>query len=285
MTKKNKKPLAVCLFIVAIIGISIVYQLDTQPSTFGRHGSASELEGNTVILSLFISDSNGTWEGNARDIALEQDMLDYLGIATDWISHEAKAYNTKCNFIYDWSENSDLRDFVQVDYDMTKETADKVLWKHIDENIDYVHLQEKYNAENILFVAFLDTPKSLDDTSQTRFYYPGMTYPYEICYIFAHCDGDKESPASIAHEILHAYGAPDLYYSDSDYGITENYVQKLEKENSNDIMFRTYDDNDNMVYDRITNEFTELDAYYVGISPQSNVKDKWGFSEGEHSAD
>lgn len=256
---------------------------------FGEHGSASELDGTTVVMSLFVSDDNGTWGDKKSDADTESDMLDYLGIATDWISEQASDYGADTEFIYDWTEDEDLMVKTHYDGDMTDdEVCDDVVWSYIEDRIDYESLQDRYGADNVLFMVFLDTPKSLDDTSCTRTYYEGMEYPYEICYIYAHCDGDEESPASIAHEILHAYGAPDLYQADKDgdnYGITKKYVKKMENENSNDIMFRTFDEYDEMVYDDIVNDFTELDAYYVGLTDYSSVVDRWGFDESEHAYD
>ena len=67
------------------------------------------------------------------------------------------------------------------------------------------------------------------------------------------------------------------------YGITEEYLDYLNKTNSNDLMFtntnlRTgvYD------YERVTNEFTDLDAYYVGLIDQCDTVNEWGLVESEH---
>lgn len=54
---------------------------------------------------------------------------------------------------------------------------------------------------------------------------------------------EEEAPTGIAHEILHAFGAPDLYLEDTDgenYGVSKQLVKEFENTKSNDIMFTTY---------------------------------------------
>ena len=127
---------------------------------------------------------------------------------------------------------------------------------------------------------------SNNSTSCTRNYYEGMEYPYEMCYIYMFCDNEEESPASIAHEILHLFGAPDLYSADTDgdnYGVPQELVDELERTQSNDIMYTTYDaKKDIAYYDKITNDFTEVDAYYVGLTGSCDFVNEWNLQPSQH---
>ena len=62
---------------------------------------------------------------------------------------------------------------------------------------------------------YLNSPGDNDQPSCTRDFYAGMPYPYEICYIQMRNRRDVSVPAIFAHEMLHTFGAPDLYWTDS----------------------------------------------------------------------
>ena len=64
-------------------------------------------------------------------------------------------------------------------------------------------------------------------------------------------------PSSVAHEILHAYGAPDLYVVNKQ--INQQYVNYLKNNNIKDIMGNTnYGDTINAPMGQTT-------AYYLGL--------------------
>ena len=112
-----------------------------------------------------------------------------------------------------------------------------------------------------------------------------MEYPYEICYMFMGEDGYYESPAPIAHEMLHTFGAPDLYVAD-EYGITQEYVDYIAQNGLNDIMRNCYDPNTGSpVYDSVKNEITDITAYYVGLTDYSETVQEWGFEPSQHVSD
>ena len=261
---------------------------EAEVKEFGDLGSATEMDGTTVLLSVFIDDSNYSWNfDNSEDIDTAYDMLNYTTIACDWLKENTARYNCNFNCIYDWNADENLFYEAQVTGDLlSDEESDGIAWDYIENNIDSEAILEQYDADNIVYIFFINTPSSIDTTSCTRNYYDGMEYPYEICYMYCHCDGSEECPAAIAHEILHTFGAPDLYYADYDgdnYGITQEFVDELSYEESNDIMFVTFDCYTNeLYYDHISNDFTDLDAYYVGLTDSNETVDEWGFYESEH---
>jgi len=252
-------------------------------------GTCGSIAGTTLVISLFVDDTECSW--TEADNGLKQDCLKYTKIATDWITAEVAAYGCNAQFIYDWSVNEDLQISASMEYDLMNayyygDYADYVGGKFISDVVNTSELKAKYSADNVLYLMFVNTPSSNTSTSCTRTYYEGIAYPYEICYIYMNTEGIKEAPAGIAHEMLHTFGAPDLYMADTmgdNCGITEEYVDMLANSYSNDIMYTTYDRYTyESYYDRITNELTELDAYYCGATNHSSVVDEWGFDASKH---
>ena len=83
--------------------------------------------------------------------------------------------------------------------------------------------------------------------------------------------------------MLHTFGAPDLYKADTTSGITQEYVDYAANIGLNDIMRTTYDaSTGDYHYDSIVNDITDITAYYVGLTSQSDTVDEWGFGPSEH---
>lgn len=253
----------------------------------GRLGSAKELDGTTVIVSIFADDGYTTWDGDDEN---KYDTLVYLGVATDWLTESCAKYGTDARFIYDWEANSDLYFEGSFDYDMTNDSDNEyyAVMDYVEENIPSEEIMREYDAENIIYMFYYNTPESNNVTSATYSYYDESTedYPYEVINIYTRCDGEVENPASYAHEILHTFGAPDFYLVDKDgqnYGITRDFVKYNEEHYSNDIMFTTFDAWDQFpYYERISNDFTDLDAYYVGLLSECDEVEEWGFKPSQH---
>lgn len=254
-------------------------------------GTAKVPDGTTVVVSIFTDDSVSSWNSDSDDdLNTMADSLDYVGIACDWISESSKKYGYDAQFVYDWSENADLGYTADVDCDIVKDEDNNtdVMDGFIDSNVPTDKLLSEYNADNILYLVYINTPDSNEETSCTVSYYDGASYPYEICFMYVNCEGEEEAPAAYAHEMLYTFGAIDLYmadYSYDDYNITQDFVDYIENSDGNDIMYTTYDAyTDEPHYDEITNELTDIDAYYVGWLDDSELADQWGLVDSEHQS-
>lgn len=252
-----------------------------------RYGSAGKLDGKTVIVSIFADDRKTSWKNTSQKD--KDKILNYLGIAVDFLQKGSRKFGADATFIYDWKENADLYYEGRTSGNlMDEESMDGYGWELVHKLIDSENILKKYNAENIVYLCLVNSPASNDFTSCTRSYDEAgpYKYPYEICYMYTKIDGQDETPSGYAHEILHAFGAPDLYAADyygDNYGITEKYVNWCKKNHSNDIMYTIYNKDTNASeYDFISNEFTELDAYYTGIAPSSEEVERWGFRKCLH---
>lgn len=249
-------------------------------------GSAKDLEGNIAIVSVFVNDETTSWDSeNTDDYNLEGVIYNNLKVATEYLENVAKDYGRDMDMIYDFAEIPELAYTIDVDLDYRSlddqdSNIDYVLWEAISSNIPTEEILKKVNADQVIYMMYFNTPSSNTITSCTRRHYEGMPYPYEMCLMFMHCDGDTEPPACFAHEMLHTFGAVDLYMASE---LSQDYVDYAEETQLNDIM-RICEDpqTGEYLYDSIENEVTDITAYYVGLTDSCEAVAEWGLHPGEH---
>ena len=247
----------------------------------GAQGSAGSLSGRTLIVSIFTDDAGTSWDWDlSEDNEMIYDTLDNLRISTDYLSEQAANFGASAEFIYDWEMNPDICIKAEFDESLVTEFGDMydVQKNWIDNNVDTQALRNKYLADNVIYLFFFNT----DFSNQVNPWYLGYScspdYYVEFCNIYVRFDDIYVTkPTSYAHEMMHCFGAHDLYYAHE--FIPQKYVDHLGKICSNDIMYTVYDSKD------ISNEFTELDAYYVGILDECDEVGKWGLALSEHFSD
>lgn len=244
----------------------------------GAQGSAGSLNGRTLMISIFTDDAETSWNSESEeDSNMIYDSLDNLRISTEYLTTQAARYGSKAEFIWDWELNPDLRYDAKFTESLVTEYGDmyEVQKDWIEQNIDIDTLKNKYRADNVIYFFFFNT----DYSNQVNPWYLGYScspdYYVEFCNIYVRFDDVFiTQPPSYAHEILHCFGAHDLYYANE--FIPSNYVDHLGEIGSNDIMYTVYDSKD------IGNEFTDLDAYYVGLIDHCREVDKWNLAKSEH---
>ncbi len=233
-----------------------------------KDGSAKRIEGTTLVVTIFASDASYSWDFRTEeDQEKRENVRTYLDIAGDYLTEQVANYGANATFITDFEEYEDLCYEVTLDADLENdEEATEAFWTYIDENIDTVSLKETYYADNVIFLAEMNTDETTSAISCTRNWYEGMPYDYEVVFLYYVDGGEVNPPAVYAHEMLHTFDAPDLYTEDDDYGITTATVRLVEAFYSNDIMYTCSDISDGTyVYDRITNEITEITARYLEL--------------------
>ncbi|MBR4177880.1 MAG: hypothetical protein IKR57_00860 [Bacilli bacterium] len=226
----------------------------------GKLGSAGEIDKTTIIVSIFASDKNNIWTYNDEENSTIYDTLDDLEIATDYLTKQVKKYKKNAKFIFDWANNSDLRYDTSFDEVLVRSDGSMydVQKQYIENNINSEELKKKYKADNIIYMFFFNTDYSNQSNSWTLGYSNSKKYDKEYTNVFIKYD-DKfiMAPSSYAHEIMHCFGAHDLYYANSYIPI--EYVNYCKEVNCKDIMYRVTADKE------IHFDFTELDAYYLGL--------------------
>ena len=244
---------------------------DKQKLYSGPNGTADTIDGKTIIISIYANDEKVVWNYDLEnDINKINDTLNNLRIATDYLTKEVTKYSKTAEFIYDWNIFSDLK------YEATfnDNIVDNYNYKYLTQkewiidNIDILKLKKKYDADNIIFVYFFNT----DNTNSAI----TSTYNLDIDIVNVFPENNKYTipPATYAHELLHTFGAPDLYFENST--INQEYVDYLLETDSDDIMFKVTDTS------VIIDDFSDLDAYYVGLIDSHPDVEKWGLGVSEH---
>lgn len=240
-------------------------------------GSAGSPEGTTIIVSIFANELNTSWNfENEEDRATRNLMLNYMGSATSWLTQQIGTYGAEANFIYDWEANPDLcytYDFGQL---LLVRPDGGGYWKqenYVLENIPTEKLKEKYQAQNVIYMFYFNTDESNTVNSWTLS--DRQNLETEIVNVFVRdnlSDGFYYMPASsLAHEIMHCFGAYDLYYASD--AIPQEYVDHCRLTGSMDIMYTI------SIGENIPQLFTRLDAYYLGLVDSCDEVANWGLGK------
>ena len=236
-----------------------------------KYGSAGLLAWPCVLYSVYLQQPDGPgW--SEEEIARSQRNLE---VAVDWITQQAAAYGVQAQLSYDdGSDNSplsytySLRSRLRggVDSEESNDFLDEM--DMLCATLDTVDLHNQYGTDHIGFLLFLP----VDGTSFTMAHYAedGVNFTYEYCCLYRYdayaAQAEPESPATFAHEILHLFGAPDLYAGSSDPYVDGELTAYVEQTYPDDIMLSTYAEDGSNVYTSIDKVISPLTAYCIGLA-------------------
>lgn len=237
------------------------------------YGSAALLTDATVLVNVFLNDAahGQTWDAESRAAAVQRTQL-----AVDWITEQAAGYEAAADLICDRSaDGSDstltrsylLQSAMQGGENSEESSAFLDEMDTLCASLAADSRLAAYGARHIAFLFFLP----ISGTSFTMAHYAddGDSFYYEYSCLYktdAYTDGEAESPATYAHEILHLFGAPDLYEGSSDPYVDEALVSYVADTYPGDIMLSTYEDDGSSRFDAITKEISPLTAYCLGLA-------------------
>ena len=269
-----------CLVLLAAVLLAGSACADTKnPNPFvSPRGSCNYIDGVTVIVTIFVDDPYHRWDWGTR----EEDAASYFRIrsrmetACRWLTQQAGRYGAHPVFHWDWHTEKYLYNWFTSEKDMRN--YDNTYWElnnYIRGNIPLREIRDYYGADNILFNVLYN--QDLYDTAR------GVSFPldfspgwenrddaFELLWIMDEDNGLTVSAAGLAHEIMHCFGAVDLYDGSPD--TTAAYVKYLNSIRSNDIMFSI----DYRDPDHIGESFSDLDAYYLGLRSSNPDQQKYG---------
>lgn len=241
-----------------------------QPRDYDFVGSAEKLDGKILVVTIFLSDLESSWTPEN-----ELQVKERVETAGDFIEESAAFYGTEVEIISDEGYNSDLSyecyyNGYVYDFDSLGENFldpfQETLLDEISADIPTQQLLSKYDAEGIAYVG-------VANKDGRSYAYPydeayGQDYFNECCCLFFTDEtySGVEPPAVYAHEILHLFGAQDLYEgSDETYNeFSSGQYDFIARNYSNEIMYTTYDTRGYSVDNWVSNELTEITAYYLG---------------------
>ena len=254
-------------------------------------GSAVNCEGVVAVVSIFVSTPSYSWDyTDPADAETMAHTLNYLKQATSWIETEANSWGKYVDFKCDWTVNTDLyyeaklSDDILINSDMK---GIEEVWQYIASNVAPIEdIKAEFGASSVVYMLFVNTPSNFNRNSSTIVCSEGFYYPYEFVRIYCNSIDGEENPASYAHEILHTFGAPDLYKADdfgNNCGTTQELVDYVQENLPNEIMNSTYDyQTGQAYYDHISNELTEITAYYIGWTDKSDLAEEYGMEPSKH---
>ena len=245
----------ILIFLISSLTINSHAELGDlgEPRSSFNLGTAKILEGKNIIVSMYLDTPSYKW--NPDDM---KKSLDSLDMACIYLQNNAQEYNMDATFIYDWTENDNLCYKAKMimdpsDSERYEEILDKRIASWVSGVVGYQRLLKIYDADNIFMIVFINAPgRSYAIT------YDGIDAYEESLISFTNSAKDtknKFSPCTLAHEILHLYGAHD-YYLGAEY--TNDVVEYIKKTYPDDIMLST--DNDG----KITKKIGSLTAYHLG---------------------
>lgn len=223
---------------------------DKPRSSYGL-GSAEYLEGRNLLYSLFVDTPQSTWGREEME-----DTLQNLNRAVFYIEETAQEYGRETKLVCDWQENEKLTGRAAVDFDIADDKdfldqLDQEIGVWVESLVDYEAMMEEFDAEGIALLVFVNNPGT-----SYAIVYDGMDNPKESIVFFA-----GEPPAVYAHEILHLFGAHDLY-QDAEY--TKEITDYLQEAYPMEIMRTVTGRKGEIFEETIVNTVSPVTAYHLG---------------------
>lgn len=225
-------------------------------------GSAGVLEGKSVIISIFIDDKNSKWTEKEKKKVNKK-----VSVAAKFISRQAKRYGKKVDLVTDIYNNEKICYSYTSKTKLSDSTRNqdrlyKKIEKFIDQSIDLTAVRRQYGTDSIGFLLHIN--KSGASSTLVHIMEEGREHFYECSTLFSKYRGKEEGASTYAHEMLHLFGARDLYCRSLPDGITMSFVRYIDKKFPNDIMYSTYTLRGKQLKYKISNEISRVTAYFIG---------------------
>ena len=182
--------------------------LKTNQASKRQNGSAGALLGPVVLYNLFVDDQQSSWSKEDRDRARSR-----MQAATDFLSLHARKYGKKIDIIQDYQDGLKLDRELPTDMFVDPGWTEAVfkLTGASSGNDLVARLKKKHKVEDVLLIIHVNKKA----TSYSLSYYDGIDPVYAaervVCF-FRYGDGRPSAAATYAHEILHGFGAGELYF-------------------------------------------------------------------------
>lgn len=227
------------------------------------YGSVGLMDGPTLLYCVYLNEPGGNFWDDAAVAQTRQSLT----VAAGWLEEQAADWGAE-DFSLVYGE--ELSAAVTVNHHFNGEDGDEDFLTQLDTlcaRLNTETLRNTYGADSIGFLFFL--PAAGASCTYPHYAEDGMWYTNEYSLLYAediYSDpGTPESPAVYAHEILHLFGAPDLYEGSADYFVTNELADYVSTQWPDAIMADTYNEAGGIDYDRIDKSLCPLTAFRLGL--------------------
>jgi len=214
-------------------------------------GSAKLLVGVNLVVTIFVNFEGTTW--NERDI---QTIADKYRATEKFLEAEAQKYEKELDLLCDFQACPDLcytmtagaKDIYETDFEGFMEdrplTDEQLEWSNKSEellndfvknNIPYPELAEKYGTDSIVYIFQVPKTSQADYAIVNRIGlgYAETNYHEKVVQFNSH---KYNSMGTLPHELLHTFGAADLYCHSQIDGVSAALMDYVKKNFPNEIM-------------------------------------------------
>lgn len=194
------------------------------------NGSAAVLTGRVVLANIYVSDTRSGWTRRAR-----RDVRRRMSSAVGFIKAQAVHYDRHVTVIevdFDAKYEADVPTEMTADPAWTQKAIAAAGKGVASDCAD--HLKVEHDAEHVLFVLHVNKPGQ----SYNLAFSDGIDREYraERVVCFTRLDNEWPAPAATyAHEILHGFGAGELYFPFDETDSRERVASRIFDD---DVMFR-----------------------------------------------
>ena len=205
--------------------------LKSNQSSKRDYGSATILSGTTCLIHLFLSDRTSSW--SSRDKAV---IRDRMAVALKFIARQGKRYSAKFRFVE--ATAKDIRLPMDIPVDMFAnhnwiETAARQAGYRGAVDMA-LRVKTLHKAKHSVILAHVNKKATSFNLTYYRGVHPSFFAERVVMYS-SYPDGRPTCAASYAHEILHAFGAGELYFPFDRHATRKKLARKFFP---NDVMLR-----------------------------------------------
>lgn len=243
-------------------------------------GSVKTLEGSSIIVTVVMDTPDITY--TQEEISFANGLIDK---SCRYLEEQGRLYGKSVTLYNYSSEHQDLIYYLESGEDSSNAVDSSLAYSNgymermqqfLKDSIPIDELCEDYGTDSIGFMVLYDVPGN----SYSQVYYPGYDdtfYEWTALFEYDIYGSRKINLACVAHELLHLFGAVDLYrYSGID-GVTEEIYNEVMNDPaySMEIMRNTYNEDGSYDYDNIPQFLGDITLAMIGFTDGSEVYEKY----------
>lgn len=268
------------------------YQEETveQPAELRPQGSARTLEGSSVIMTVVME---------TPDSSFTDEELEFTSRAIDkscrYLEEQGRKYGKEVT-LYNYSdEHPDLMYWITHDEDATIAADSSLAYSNgyiqriqqlLIDSIPLDDIYEEYGTGQrgvhggLRHAPGLPIPRCTIPGYDDRYYEWTALFQYDMY-------GTRyENLACVAHEILHLFGAVDLYRVAGIDGVTEEIYNNVQNDPAYEmaLMYNTYNEDGSYDYDSIPQYLSDITLAMIGFTDPEAVYEKYPSLVREYTA-